>query len=168
MSRIALVYSTRFSRWRPGAGRCVSAWRSNSLSSHTINESIVALSGRREFVGGISPARSLRTTFSQTCAFSPTFARSRSSIVRRIAESILALFARWLWQAPQYWSRTARWPAVPVAAVLALALGACGLGAAVVWGRGALVWPETITADRIARALVARTFLFMCFVRNYL
>ena len=33
MSRIAFVYSARLSRCSPGAGRCVSAWRSSSFSS---------------------------------------------------------------------------------------------------------------------------------------
>ena len=53
-------------------------------------------------VGGISPARSLRTTFSATSACSPRFERSSWSSSR------FAVLGRALWQVTQYWSSTLR------------------------------------------------------------
>ena len=52
--------------------------------------------------GGITPARSLRTTFSHSSAWSPTAARSSPSSER------LAVLTRLLWQVTQYWSSSAR------------------------------------------------------------
>ena len=94
MSRIAFVYSERLSRCSPGAGRCVSAWRSSSFSSQAASPLSVPASGRFALVGGIKPARTLRTTFSQISGCSPTLLRSKSSNANRTAESSLADLAR--------------------------------------------------------------------------
>ena len=72
-SRIAFVYSVRFSRCRPGAGRCASAFLSISFSNQATSASRASLSSvGPPSAGGISPARSLRMTFSQVSASAAT------------------------------------------------------------------------------------------------
>ena len=63
-SRIAFVYSVRLRRCRPGGVRLVTASWSSSFSIKVIMDSNTGASGRGMPVGGIIPARSLRTTFS--------------------------------------------------------------------------------------------------------
>ena len=74
-SRMALAYSTRFRRCRPGGGRWVTAVRSSSSSNQPTSPSSVVGSGRGIPDGGIMPARSFRTTFSAVAASSLRRAR---------------------------------------------------------------------------------------------
>ena len=83
-SRMVLVYSNRLRRWmdiRPGFGAAAAA-RSSPASSHVTKPSRVAFSGCGKPAGGMMPARSFRTTFSQTSAPAPTSLRSVLSRVR--------------------------------------------------------------------------------------
>ena len=97
-SRMTLAYSVRFRRWSttPPGFTWPNALRSISFSSQSRSPSYSANAGRRMPGGGITPARSLRTTFSHNCGLSPTVARSNFSSVR------LALFVLSLWQVTQY------------------------------------------------------------------
>ena len=96
---MAFWYSVALSRrrasLRPGSGLDAAA-RSSSVSRYEVRLTYDAWSGRGRPAGGIIPARSFVTTFSQTSAPSPTFARSivssASPAVRRVS----------LWQDTQY------------------------------------------------------------------
>src|SRR5256884_2901057 len=66
--------------------------------------------------GGITPARSLRITFSHNSAWSPAVVRSNFSSVK------LALFVRSLWQVTQYLSRTARYFEAPATSTVVAAV----------------------------------------------
>src|SRR5262245_43548499 len=96
---MALLYSARFRRCtvdRPGLG-CASASRSIVDWRWAANPSAIRTSGRlRTVVGGISPERSLRATFSHTSAWEATSARSMCS---RVSPPV---FRRSLWHATQY------------------------------------------------------------------
>jgi len=80
-SRMALAYSVRFSLWsgaRPGFGLTAAA-RSSSVVNQEVRPSEAARSGRGAPGGGITPAFTFRTTFSQISASPPTRARSSLS-----------------------------------------------------------------------------------------
>ena len=70
-SRMALVYSVRFSRWkvavRPGS-RVSAQALSSSPSSQVRNASSSSAGGRGRPAGGMTPPRSLRTTLSHRSA----------------------------------------------------------------------------------------------------
>ena len=78
-SRIAFRYSVALRRrsasLRPGSGLDAAA-RSSSASRYAVRLTYDSRSGRGRPAGGIIPARSFLTTFSQTSALSPTFATS--------------------------------------------------------------------------------------------
>src|SRR5215467_5962666 len=100
-SRTALAYSVRLRRrsvGRPGFGSAASS----RDTSDAANASSVAASGRGIPVGGIAPARSLRTTFSQTSVPARTFVRSA------VSSASPPVFRRSLWQVTQYRSTTGR------------------------------------------------------------
>jgi hypothetical protein len=93
----ALAYSTRFMRWsgvRPGLG-CATAIRSIAVSMAPAKPSSIARSGRRAPAGGMRPARTLRTTFSQVSGSAP--ARSGDSPW----SDRLPVFSVSLWQVTQ-------------------------------------------------------------------
>ena len=94
---MALVYSVRLSRCTVSAPglRSAAAARSSPVSIQWTNAPYVASSGRGRRGGGISRARSLRITFSQTSAPSPMCTRSSDSSVNP------AVCKRSLWQAVQ-------------------------------------------------------------------
>ncbi len=105
-SRTAAAYSDRLRRWsgdRPGFGDAA-ATRSIDVSSDAANASMVASSGRGMPCGGIMRPWSLRTTFSQTSAWSATRARSTASL----SSTRPPVFSRALWQLTQYLSTSAR------------------------------------------------------------
>jgi hypothetical protein len=140
-----LPYFSFVEQIRPGAGRCVTALRSISVSRNAIRASVVAWSGRGIRTGGISPARSRRITFSATSAWSPKRARSSWSSSR------LAVLSLALWHPTQYLSMIARWGAT---------LGADAAGAGVDCGAG---WPVRKSTDRDAMTMAkpsARSRLF--------
>src|SRR5689334_6080821 len=91
----------------------------------------VAQSGRGKPVGGIMPARSLRTTFSPISACCPRWATSSLSRARFPVNNLA------LWQPTQYWSRSAR------------ALGGAGA-----------VWPRTRPAGITTKRAIRRSFVF--------
>src|SRR5262249_60500110 len=93
------------------------ALRSISASSQSLRPSYSANGGRRTPGGGMTPARSLRTTFSHNSAWSPAVVRSNFSRLR------LARFALSLWHVTQYLSRRARCVAADATDVLATAVG---------------------------------------------
>ena len=62
------------------------------VSSEEINDATAGFSGRGRPIGGIVPARSFLTTFSQISACSVRFAGSTESSERP------PVFRRWLWQ----------------------------------------------------------------------
>ena len=83
---------------RAGRGRAIES----GLRARTTNAAAAGFSGRGRPTGGIVPARSFRTTFSQTSAL----LRRRSSR-RRCRARGPPVFSRWLWQVTQY-GRAAR------------------------------------------------------------
>src|ERR1017187_4619209 len=108
-SRMALLYSARFSRWTtglPGLG-LRAALRSSASSSHLTNDDAAAPAGRGMPAGGIWPGRTLRTTFSNTSALPPTWVKSNAS------SETPPVFISWLWQVVQYWSTRVRAEAAP-------------------------------------------------------
>ena len=102
----------------------------------------VAGSGRGIPDGGIIPARSFRTTFSPTCAWSPRRARSSLSSIR------FAVLSFSLWQVTQYRSRSARCAATSGAGE-ASAFGACCCGTTARARSGTRGGP--LRASRLAR-----------------
>ena len=93
------------SRTRRGSGDAAAAGRDSDVrprrdrapcSSHATSACVVASSGRRAPCGGITPARSLRTTFSQISASPDRRDRSSPSSTRP------PVFRRALWQVTQY------------------------------------------------------------------
>ena len=158
-SRIAFAYSVRLRRCRPGGGRCGVAWRSSSLSSQPIRLSRVAGSGRGIPDGGIIPARSFRTTFSPTCAWSPRCARSS------LSSSKFAVLSFSLWQVTQYRSRSARGAATSGAGeASAFAACRCGTparGAELAAGRcGSAAWPDTRATDATTKPPATTILLY--------
>ena len=96
-SRIALAYSARFMRCsgtRPGPGDAAAA-RSMAVSIALANASSVARAGLGIPAGGISPARTLRMTFSQISASAST----RSS--ETVSSARPPVCVRELWQVMQ-------------------------------------------------------------------
>ena len=109
-SRIAFVYSVRFSRWRPGAGTCGSALRSISFSSQATSASRSPRSRvGPPSAGGMSPARSLRMAVSQISASRATASKGCASRFRPATCSVA------LWQSKQFPLTTAacRSPSLP-------------------------------------------------------
>ena len=75
---MALAYSARFRRWtsgRPGCGEAKDA-RSSCDVSEVRSACLSASGGAGMPGGGIMPARTLRTTFSQMSLWAPTSDRS--------------------------------------------------------------------------------------------
>src|SRR5262245_12772580 len=103
-SRIALLYSVRFSRWtegRPGLGLSLAA-RSSAASSQLTNVATSEASGRGAPGGGIWRVRNFRNTFSHSGAFSPTLLKFKPS------SDTPPVLDFWLWQALQLSSISAR------------------------------------------------------------
>src|SRR6185436_5238201 len=110
-SRIAFVYSVRFRRCRPGAGRYGAASLSISLSSHAARSSRLSRSSvGPPSAGGIRPERSLRTTFSQVSACVAMESNGSASRFRPATCSAA------LWQSRQIPLTTAAWrsPSLPM------------------------------------------------------
>jgi hypothetical protein len=142
-SRIALVYSVRFSRCMPGGIRFAEPLRSSSVSMKETIDSSTGAAGRGMPAGGIIPARSLRTTFSQVSAWSCILATSS------LSSNSPAVCKRWLWQVTQYWSSSAR----------AEAAEATGVAGAACCERAICRYPGTAT---IASPAASRRRLFRC------
>jgi hypothetical protein len=98
---MAFWYSVRLRRWkgsvRPGFG-AAAADRSSSRSSQPASASCVALSGRGEPAGGMTPARSFKTTFSHAAGSAVT---SSTRSVSSATGTMPRLFIAWLWQEMQ-------------------------------------------------------------------
>ena len=95
--------SSRWSSGRPGIRARAAAARSSSSSSDAISACSVASSGRRAPCGGMTPARSLRTTFSHisalfaTCATSAFSSTSPPDLRRALWQVTQVLVDRRLW-----------------------------------------------------------------------
>src|SRR4051812_35281656 len=102
-SRMALVYSLRFSRWSATwavSVRAVAAW-SRLPSIQETKDWMVGLSGRGLPAGGMRPPRNLRTAFSQVSASSGMLSGVRVSKATPPAQSWV------LWHLLQYLSSIA-------------------------------------------------------------
>src|SRR5215472_2136753 len=86
---------------RPGFGLVLAA-SSSSVSSHAVNAEAASGDGCGIPAGGISPERTLRSTFSRTAPLAPGFDQSMPS---RTTPATLAFV---LWQVAQYWFANAR------------------------------------------------------------